>query len=94
MIILRICAIEQFAHSVVQSVCGWNAVDMSSLVPMSLCNSCQNVDMNLVLWSNTIDSGALWSLTTSLRNSHTTSFAVTHVIVGTRCTVTPKTLSY
>ena len=85
MIILRIWPIEQFAYSVVPSVCGWNAVDMSSLVPMSLCSSCLNMDMNLVSQSDTIDSGTPWSLTTSLRNSHATSFAVTHIIVGTRC---------
>ena len=61
-------------------------MDMSSLVPMSLCNSRQNVDVNLVLRSDTIDSGTPWSLMTSLRNSHATSFDVTCVIVGTRCT--------
>ena len=41
---------------------------------------------NLVLRSDTIDLGIPWSLMTSLRNSHATSFAVTHVVVGTRCT--------
>ena len=59
---------------------------MSSLVPISLCSSHQNVDMNLVSQSETIDSVTLWSLMTSLRNSHATSFVVTHVIVGTRYT--------
>ena len=53
---------------------------------MSLCSSCQNVDVNLVLRSDTIDLGTPWSLTTPLRNSHATSFAVTHVVVGTGCT--------
>ena len=61
-------------------------MDMGSLVPMSLCSSHQNVDVNLVLQSDTIDLGTPWSLTSSLRNSHATSFAVTHVVVGTRCT--------
>ena len=60
MIILRTCPIEQFTCSVVPSICGWNTVDMSSLVPMSLCSSCQNVDVNLVSWSNTIDLGTPW----------------------------------
>ena len=59
---------------------------MSSLVPMSLCRSCQNMDVNLVSRSDTIDSGTPWSLMTSLRNSHATSFAVTCIVVGTRCT--------
>ena len=58
-------------------------MDMSSLVPMSLCNSRQNVDVNLVSRSDTIDLGTPWSLMTSLRNSHATSFAVTHVVVST-----------
>ena len=78
--------IEWVAHSVAPSIWGWNAVDMSSLVPMSLFSSHQNVDMNLVSQSDTIHSGTPLSLMTSLRNSHATSFAVTHVIVGTRCT--------
>ena len=58
-------------------------MDMSSLVPMSLCSSCQNMDVNLVSQSDTINLGTLWSLTTSLRNSHATSFAATHIVVGT-----------
>ena len=86
MIILRISPIEWFSHSVAPSICEWNTVDMSSLVPMSLCSSCQNVDMNLVSQSNTIDLGTLWSLMTSLRNSQATSLAVTCVVVGTKCT--------
>ena len=86
MSILRIWPIEWFAHFVAPSIWGWNAVDMSSLVPISLCNSHQNVDVNLVSRSDTIDLGTPWSLTTSLRNSHNTSFAVTRVVVGTRCT--------
>ena len=57
MIILRIWPIEWFARSVVPSIWGWNAVNMSSLVPISLCSSCQNVDVNLVSRSDTIDSG-------------------------------------
>ena len=61
-------------------------MDMSSLVPMSLCNSHQNMNVNLVSQSDTIDLGTPWSLMTSLRNSHATSFAFTHVVVGTRCT--------
>ena len=61
-------------------------MDMSSSVPMSLCSSHQNVDVNLVSLSDTIDLGTPWSLTTSLRNSHATSFVVTCVVVGTRCT--------
>ena len=48
--------------------------------------------MNLVLQSDTIDLGTPWSLMTSFRNSHTTSFAVTHIVVGTRCTVGNKTV--
>ena len=55
-------------------------------MPMSLCSSCQNVDVNLVSQSDTIDSGTPWSLTTSLRNSQATSLAVIHIVVGTRCT--------
>ena len=40
----------------------------------------------LSVQSDTIGLGTLWSLMTSLRNSQATSHAVTHVIVGTKCT--------
>ena len=46
----------------------------------------QNVNMNLVSQSDTIDLGTPWSLTISLRNTHATSLAVTCIVIGARCT--------
>ena len=44
---LRIWATEHIACSEAPSVCGWNEVNISNLVPSSLCVSCQNLDVNL-----------------------------------------------
>ena len=101
-IILRIWPIEWFARSVVPSIWGWNAVDMGSLVPMSLCSSHQNMDMNLVSWSNTIwglrgVSQLLWKIATLLLLQLLASLLVLDVLamwvdqwlpIGNHCLVT------
>ena len=81
-----IWAIDLLALSVAPSVWGWNMVDMRSLLPINLCNSFQNMEVNLVSLLDTMDSGIPWSLMTSFRISHVMPLAVTIVVVGTRCT--------
>ena len=81
-----IWAIDLLACFVAPSVWGWNAVDMRSLLPNSLCSSLQNMEVNLVSRSDTIDSGIPWSLMTSFSINHATPLVVTIIIVGTRCT--------
>lgn len=63
-------------NSDIPSVCGWYAVDMSSLVPISLFNSCQNNEMNLESRSDTIDSGVPNNRMISLRYRAAISLAV------------------
>ena len=47
---------------------------------MSWCNSFQNLEVNFGSWLDTINSGIPWSLMISVKNSHATAFAVTHVV--------------
>ena len=53
---------------------------------MSQCNSFQNLEVNFGSRSDMIDSGIPWSLMISVKNNHTTAFAVAHVVVGSKCT--------
>ena len=53
---------------------------------MSWCNSFQNLEVNFGSQSDTIDSSIPWSLTTSMKNSHMTAFAIARVVIGSRCT--------
>src|SRR6266481_3808655 len=78
--------IEQLACSVAPSICGWNTVDIRSLVPISQCNSFQNLEVNFESLSDMIELGTPCSLTISLRKSHATSLEVTCVVVGIKCT--------
>ena len=57
-----IWAIDLLAHSVAPSVWGWNTVDLRSLLPINICSSFQNMEVNLVSWLDTMDSGIPWSL--------------------------------
>ena len=84
--VCSIWAIDLLAHSVAPSVWGWNTVDMRSLLPISLCNSFQNMEVNSVSLSDTMDSGIPWSLMTSFSISHVMPLAVIVIVVGTRCT--------
>ena len=69
-----IWAIDLLARSVAPSVWGWNAVDMRNLLPINLCNSFQNMEVNLMSQSDTINSGIPWSLTTSFNINHTSPY--------------------
>ena len=71
-----IWAIDLLARSVAPSVWGWNTMDMRSLLPISLCSSFQNMEVNLVSWSDTMDSGIPWSLMTSSSINHVAPLVV------------------
>jgi hypothetical protein len=49
--------ITRLATSDCPSDCGWNAVVMCSLVPMSRMSSHQNVEVKMGSWSDTMDCG-------------------------------------
>src|SRR6266481_6325987 len=78
--------IERLARLVAPSVCGWNMVDIRSLVPISRCSSFQNLEVNFESLSDTIESGTPCSLIISFRKSHATTLEVTRVVVGIKCT--------
>jgi hypothetical protein len=55
--VLKIWPIDQLAHSVAPSVCGWKAIEINSLVPSSHWSSFQNIDVNLLSLSEMIEAG-------------------------------------
>ena len=59
---------------------------------MSQCSSFWNMEVDFISQSDTMDSGTPWSLTISIKKSHATSLAVTHVVVGIRCICDVKRL--
>src|SRR6202040_3768540 len=84
---LRICPTERLAHSVAPSVCGWNAVDINSLMPNNRWVSFQNLEVNFESLSDTIEWGNLCKRTTSLMYNDASSEAVVVVLIGIRCTI-------
>ena len=78
---------DQITCSDAPSVCGWNDVDISKLVPRSLWVLHQNQDVNLESQSDTIDCGRPCSFTISWMYIHANSLAVVVVRMGTRCTI-------
>src|SRR3954471_15389219 len=74
----------RFACSVWPSVCGWNVVDIASLVPIVWNSIFQNLLVNLASRSEMMDLGRLWSLKTLLKNNRVVSGAVAVVMVGVK----------
>ena len=70
-------------HSLVPSDCGWYAVDIFSLMPVSACRAFQKQEMKSLLWSDMILRGRPFSQYHSLKKSSASSFAFNVVVVGT-----------
>src|ERR1700720_2126024 len=83
----RICPTERLARSVAPSVCGWNTVDINSLVPNNQWVSFQNLEVNLESLSDTIEWGNPCKRTTSLTYNDASSVAVVVVLIGIRYTI-------
>lgn len=62
-------------------------MDMSNLVPVSLCSSHQNCEVNFKSWSDTIDSGMPYSCTISHIYKHAMSDVILLTLSGTRCII-------
>src|ERR1700722_975088 len=83
----RICPTERLARLVVPSVCGWNTVDINSLVLNNWWVSFQNLEVNFESLSDTIEWGNPCKWTTSLTYNDASSEAVVVVLIGIRCTM-------
>jgi len=77
-------------HLVCPSVCGWNAVDSFSFTPNSQCNSVQNMDVNFVSLSETIDIGSPCNQTMWFKNLYASSRVFVIVLTGIKCTCEVK----
>ena len=73
----RVCIVL----SVCPSVCGWYAVLKSSWVPIASCNFCQNLDVNWVPLSDTMDTGTPCSDTMCLMYNY--AYCATELVVLT-----------
>src|SRR6202040_4430046 len=83
----RICPTEQLARSVMPSICGWNTVDINSLVPNNRWVSFQNLEVNFESLSDTIEWGNSCKWIISLTYNDVSSEAVVVVLIGIRCTI-------
>src|ERR1700720_1689340 len=83
----RICLTEQLARSVMPSICGWNTVDINSLVPNNRWVSNQNLEVNFESLSDTIEWGNPCKWTTSLTYNDASLEAIVVVLIGIRCTI-------
>src|SRR6202011_5113788 len=86
-IVHRICPIEQLAISEAPSICRWNTIDISNLVPNILCILFQNLEVNFESQSDTIDSGSPCNWTISLMYSDASSEAFDVVFIEIRWTI-------
>lgn len=77
----------RFVLSVCPSVCGWKAVDMDSLTPVSLNSVRQNLLVNFVSRSDMMAFGSPCSRNMLSKNSLAVFGAVVVVSVGIRCTI-------
>src|SRR3954471_935352 len=80
----------RLARSVWPLVCGWNAVDIASLVPMVRNRLCQNLLVNLASRSETMDVGRPWRWKMLSKKILAVSGAVAVVREGTRWTILEK----
>src|ERR1700722_19041699 len=83
----RICLTERLAHSVAPSICGWNTVDINSLVPNNQWVSFQHLEENFESLSDTIECGKPGKRITSLTYNDASSEAIVVVLIGIRCTI-------
>jgi hypothetical protein len=67
------------------SVCRWKAELIFNVTPASLNSSDQNVLVNTVSWSLTIDQGIPWSLTMLLKKALTTDAALYGWLSAMKC---------
>lgn len=79
-----------FVHLLAPSDSGWYAVDIFSLMPVSLCKAFQNLDMNSLLRSETISVGRPFLQYHLSKNKYVRSSAVMSVLIGTSCISLPK----
>src|ERR1700720_112680 len=83
----RICPTERLASSVVPSICGWNTVDINSLVSNNQWVSFQNLEVNFESLSDTIEWGNSCKRTTSLTYNDVSLEAIVVVLIEIRCTI-------
>src|SRR6184192_4692499 len=77
----------QLVHSVCPSVCGWNAVDIASLTPVSWNSVFQNRLVNFASRSEMMALGSPCSRKMWSKNSFAVFGAVAVISVGMKCTI-------